>query len=826
MKYLNKVITFLLILLLGISITNEPILAASLPDAQSEASNESILDTEAIETDPVAGQAETPLQTKPVPETEAMPETELVQETESAEQESAPLPETELLPESELQAEKEPAAIKESEIPETELPETETETETEAAVEEIKGYAGISLADGTEAGARMKNAGSDYVGKASLRNSSYVKVKAIDISEWNVITDWSKVKASGVQAVIIRVAGRYFGSGDFYTDDAFADNVIKAHKAGLKIGVYFFSQALNEKEAKEEADFAALKMQPYKSYITLPVFMDYEWDNSEYRLSQGGTVAQRTATVKAFCAEIKKKGYQAGLYASDYVLGAHLDGAALSNVCTIWIAHWGVASPGYTYTGVYDWWQYSASGIVPGMTGYVDLDYYYVPGSGGSQEPVSGISENIEGQDGIYTITSVSNPGYAVEAGSDGNLTLAEASGSSSQRFMLSSDSSGRYQIMSFQTGKVFDCQSGGKVTGTNVRTYKKNGTIAQTWLLQDAGDGNYYITAYNSGNKLSADSSMNLQLGDQEKLEEYAFTLEAVSYDSVTEGWYEIACASSTGYGLDISGGSYGDGANCQIYRRNGTDAQKFYIEETSDGYYRILCAKSGKVLDVSGGSTADYANIQQYSSNGSDAQKWFILKNDDDSCSIFSKKSQKCLTVEDGEIANKANLCQLTYAGEDGQVFKLVKKKTAADAPVPEKKYIISSAGNTSFCLDVAGGSYSDTANIQLYKKNSTPAQKFLFVYLGNGYYQIINDKSGKVLDVKSGSTDNKANIQQYRANGTGAQAWKVIKNGDGTFSFVNQKSGKCLDINGGKYQNNTNIWQYNPNGTKAQKFYLNQN
>lgn len=831
MKYISKTLTFLLILLLGISMASEPILAASLSDDQAaEAVNESILQTETIDSDtPInsntpSDQIETSGLTDPAIETEAIPETEPVTETEITEDPSALLPETELVRETELQSAEDNVNEKETEVPETKLPETETETESEAPVEEIKGYAGISLGEGTEEGARMKNAGSGSAGKASLRNSSYVQTKAIDISEFNTITDWSKVKASGVKAVIIRVAGRYYGSGAFYTDDAFATNVQKAYKAGLQVGVYFFSQALNEKEAKEEADFAALKMQPYKSYITLPVFMDYEWDNSEYRLYRGGTVAQRTATVKAFCAEIKKKGYQAGLYASDYVLGAHLDGTALSKVCSIWIAHWGVSSPGYTYTGIYDWWQYTSSGIVPGMTGYVDLDYFYIPKPSSTQSTVPGTSENIKGKDGIYTIASVSNPGYVVEVSSDGNLILAKANGSNSQRFIVSSGSDGRYQITSFSNGKVFDCQSGGKVTGTNVRTYMKNDTIAQTWLLQNAGSGNYYITAYNSGNKLTADSKFNLRLGDREKLEEYAFTLESVSSDSVTEGWYEVACADATSFVLDISGGSYADKANCQIYRNNGTTAQKYYIEKTTDGYYRIMCARSGKVLDVNGGSTADQANIQQYASNATDAQKWMILENDDGSYSLFSKKSAKCLSVEGEAFENKTNVYQTFYTQNTGQRFTLV-KNTFSDAPVAEKKYTLVSAGNTGFCIDVSGGSLNDTANIQLYKKNGTPAQQFLFIYLGNGYYQILNDKSGKALDVKSGSTANKANIQQYRANGTEAQAWKVIKNGDGTYSFVNQKSGKCLDVDSGIFQNNRNIWQYSPNGTKAQKFYLKQ-
>ena len=710
---------------------------------------------------------------------------------------------------------------------ETELP-AQTE-ETEEEFEDVIGYAGMCYASWQQAGGqkfllRSVRAAEKNYGKATLRNPDYQKLRGIDVSAWNTITDWTKIKASGVQAVIIKVGGRYTRSGTIYDDGEFEGNVQNAAKAGLKVGVYFFSQAINEKEAIEEADYCAQRLASYKKSITLPVFMDYEWDTGAgYRLEEkGGTSAQRTKTIKAFCEEIRKKGYQPGFYSYDSLLGTQVDGAAIASAASIWIAHWGVEAPGNAYTGVYDHWQYSSTGQVPGMTGDVDLNYFYVPKN--EPAPPAGTSENVKGKEGIYTITSAANPGYAITTGSDGNLTLQESTGENNQRFIITADSEGRYRITSFLNGKRFDCKGGGKVTGTNVQTYTGNNTIAQTWLLQEASDGAYYIVAYNSGYKAAIDeATFNIQLGTREKIRQQAFLLDKVSSDNVGEGWYTVKCSSSQGYVLDIAAGSFANSANLQIYSNNGTDAQKFYIEKMYDGYYRIMNAKSGRVIDVKGRGTGDNVNIHQYASNETDAQRWIILKNDDGTVSFFSKCGNRALAVAASNFANKSNVIQYTYSGSQGQKFALAKKTTASGAAVAEGRYSIVSSGNKNLAVCVAGAGLKNCDNIQLDTKRNTPWQHFILNYLGNGYYTIYANHSGLAVDVKGGSFSDKANVQQYQLNGTDAQIWKIRKNKDGTFTLLCKKSGKALDVNQGRFAAGINIQQYRDNATKAQKFYF---
>ena len=744
-------------------------------------------------------------------ETERM-ETELPEESE--EQETLLPSETEL-----------PEEIEKTE---TELPDETTETETEPTEEteeelqDYEGYAGMSYESWMRIGGMKYLAGAASSGKATLRNSNYVKVKGIDVSAHNTITDWAKVKASGIQAAIIRVGGRYTGSGGIYDDDEFDINIQNAAKAGLKIGVYFFSQAINEEEARAEADYCANRMAPYKKSITLPVFMDYEWDTGQnYRLeTKGGTAAQRTKTIKAFCNEIAAKGYKPGVYSYDSLLGTQVDGAAIASVSSIWIAHWEVDSPGYYYTGAYDYWQYSNKGNVPGITGNVDMNYIYLPPE--ETSIAQWISENVTGKEGIYTITSAVDPGYAITTGGDGNLTLQKSTGKNNQRFIVTADGSGRYRITSFLNGKRFDCQGGGTESGTNVRTYTGNNTEAQTWLLQEASDGGYYIVSFKSGYKIAIDEdTSNIQLGTRDKTTDQAFLLNMVSGDTVSEGWYTVKCASSQNYVLDIAGGSCANSANLQIYSNNGSEAQKFYFEKMYDGYYRIMTAKSGKMLDVKAQGKTDGTNIQQYASNESVAQRWIILKNDDGTFSFFSKCGNRTLAVAASNFANKSNVIQYTYLGSKGQKFTLTKKTTASGAVLAEGRYSIASAGNSGLAAEVEGASLKAGSNIRLGSKRNSPWQQFILNHLGNGYYTIYANHSGLVMDVKGGSLSNKANVQQYQANGTDAQIWKIRKNADSTFTLINKKSGMVLDVSSGHLEQNANLQQYRSNGTIAQKF-----
>lgn len=142
----------------------------------------------------------------------------------------------------------------------------------------------------------------------------------------------------------------------------------------------------------------------------------------------------------------------------------------------------------------------------------------------------------------------------------------------------------------------------------------------------------------------------------------------------------------------------------------------------------------------------------------------------------------------------------------------------------PTKGTPYVIESAINKGYCLDIAGASMNVGANANLYKKNKTEAQAFIIQDVKNGYVRIINKKSGLVLDVSGGKAQNGRNVQQYEWNGTKAQLWKMRLNADQSITFESAiNENYVLDVSGGKAANKQNVHLYTWNATKAQRWYL---
>lgn len=187
----------------------------------------------------------------------------------------------------------------------------------------------------------------------------------IDVSKWNGNINWNSVKSSGASYAIIRCGYRGSSTGALVEDPKFAANISGANAAGLKVGVYFFTQAVNEKEAVEEASMVLDLVRKYK--VSYPIFLDVESSGGR---ADGIDKATRTAVCKAFCATIQNSGYTAGVYANKTWLTNKIDAGSLGSY-KIWLAQY-AATP--TYSGRYNLWQYSSKGSVPGISGNVDMN--------------------------------------------------------------------------------------------------------------------------------------------------------------------------------------------------------------------------------------------------------------------------------------------------------------------------------------------------------------------------------------------------------------------------------------------------------------------
>lgn len=193
----------------------------------------------------------------------------------------------------------------------------------------------------------------------------------IDVSKYQPSINWSSVAASGISYVIIRCGYRGASTGALIQDPYFTSHVKGAKAAGLKVGVYFFSTALNEAEAVEEASMCAALCSGYG--INYPVFIDVE---SSTRPGYNGlSAAQRTANIKAFCSTVRSAGYTAGVYANKTWFTSYINTSELSGY-KIWLAQYNAAGP--TYSGRYDLWQYTSKGSVNGISGNVDMNQSYL----------------------------------------------------------------------------------------------------------------------------------------------------------------------------------------------------------------------------------------------------------------------------------------------------------------------------------------------------------------------------------------------------------------------------------------------------------------
>ena len=209
--------------------------------------------------------------------------------------------------------------------------------------------------------------------KYYAKNGKTVSRVGIDVSIYQGNVDWKKVKASGVDFVMIRLGFRGYVTGKLVLDSNFKKNIEGALDAGLDVGVYFFSQAITTKEAVEEAAMCIKYLRPYKNRITYPVAIDTEYVNSASARTNKPNITNkiRTDVCIAFCETVKNEGYKPMVYANKNWLLQNLQLSRLNNY-DIWYARYGTNTPDYDYS--FTIWQYTGNGRVDGIVGAVDLN--------------------------------------------------------------------------------------------------------------------------------------------------------------------------------------------------------------------------------------------------------------------------------------------------------------------------------------------------------------------------------------------------------------------------------------------------------------------
>ncbi|MCQ2422351.1 MAG: glycoside hydrolase family 25 protein [Lachnospiraceae bacterium] len=193
----------------------------------------------------------------------------------------------------------------------------------------------------------------------------------IDVSKYNKTIDWKRVKGAGIEFAIVRVGFRGISEGTLEEDPYARENILGATEAGLDVGVYFYTQAITEAEARAEANFVIDHLKAYGADISLPIIIDTELYESK-KTARGNNLSrvQRTKNLLAFCKTVEEAGYQPMVYASTRWSIMNYDRDALSEY-PFWFAFYGDK---VSYRFDFDIWQYTSTGKVPGIEGDVDLN--------------------------------------------------------------------------------------------------------------------------------------------------------------------------------------------------------------------------------------------------------------------------------------------------------------------------------------------------------------------------------------------------------------------------------------------------------------------
>lgn len=340
------------------------------------------------------------------------------------------------------------------------------------AAEASAGKNVIQCEDDPGAGRYRGNIAPEFYGGKAVRATKfthdsrfddYIIKKGIDVSAHQAVIDWKKVKKAGINFAIIRVAYRGWGTGKLLTDPMAQANIQGAIDAGIPVGVYVFSQAISENEAIEEADIVLKQIQGYN--IELPVVMDVEFASDD---PEGGRLykaklskEKQTAVCKAFSKKVQDNGYTPMIYANKSMLENNMNAAEVSAFSKIWLARYNSYAG---YAGDYEFWQYRSDGAVDGITGNVDMNFWYVEDeslfqvsdfkvAGTTTSSVNLQWKENEAADGYEIYRKKENEEYSLVA------DIADASVTAYKDSALSGGTSYAYKVRAYtnsETGKVY----------------------------------------------------------------------------------------------------------------------------------------------------------------------------------------------------------------------------------------------------------------------------------------------------------------------------------------------------------------------------------
>ena len=402
--------------------------------------------------------------------------------------------------------------------------------------------------------------------------------------------------------------------------------------------------------------------------------------------------------------------------------------------------------------------------------------------NGGANQRFSLVSTNIApvsesedfGFEGWYEISPVADSSLCVDifnASSDNGAKslLYNRNSNLNQLFKLEYQN-GFYRLISASSGKALELKDGSVIPGVPAQQRAISDSMSQKWKITKNQDGSYSFACAANGLMLGSaevDSNVSLSGRDGGAGENISFFLTKRT-DLLKEGVFKIAYGKDQGKVVDIDNASRADGANALIYSSNSNLNQKWKVKLVSgmENTYTFESLCSGKYLSVSGSNV-----VQSSFSDGSGEQMWTPV-----------------------DIDAGAVVLQNIATGK---------------------------------VLDVKGGSNSNGTNVQVYERNNSTAQKFIFepteLVKTATYVFHSGANYGQVVDLNNASTQDGATVTTWTSNNGGNQKWNLSGNGDGTYRISNAANGKVLDVSGGTVSDGTRVAQYSWHNGLNQKWYV---
>ena len=363
----------------------------------------------------------------------------------------------------------------------------------------------------------------DYNGKEGYISSSYIKLnpleKGIDVSKWNGNINWTSVKNSGIDYVIIRA-----GYGTSTVDPQFKSYIEGAKKAGLEIGVYWFSYATSPEKAKLEAQACLDTISPYKSSITYPVFFDFEYESVSYAKKNGVTITKDLGTkiANAFIDTVKAKGYTTGIYTNKDFSSTYFSNDLL-NSNNLWVAQYSSTN---TFGKPYSMWQYSESGSVPGISGAVDLNYTCLK-TWGKSSSSGGSTNTPDSSTSLEKGVTTDNLNFRTGASTSSSIIATIPKNTTIE--IIDKSTSGWYKVKynnntGYVSSKYVQLSSSNDSTNTPSTSSEKGVTTANLNFRKGASTSSSIITT------IPKNTSIEI-------------------IDKSTSGWYKVKYNNNTGY-------------------------------------------------------------------------------------------------------------------------------------------------------------------------------------------------------------------------------------------------------------------------------------